>query len=1350
MYENMRFVISFLLIVSFSVSLSAQGGTWTWIHGDSTSALSTGSYGVQGVPSATNAPPGRYHPAYWQDLQGNFWIFGGNNRADLWKYDVTTNIWTWMSGTAATNSVGSYGVKGIPSVSNFPAYRNFGCACWVDSIGDLWLFGGSGAKGLLNDLWRYNITNNEWTWVGGDNPNVGFTTPRNCGTKYVTAPTNFPGQRWECKSNWVVNNELVFFGGGATGGNRSDLWTYSIANNLWKWIGGDTVTNSVGSFGTKGLASATNSPPARWSYTKWRDKDKLYIFAGTGTGARNDVWSFNLTTGLWTWEQGPNTTSDPGLNPPANCIDSNIYYPSARYENHTIQTSICNKSFWSFGGAGGLCDLWLFKVDHNSWIKVSGLSSTGCVGRYGLKGVPSISNHPKGRHGMAIWNDAKYNLYIFGGNIGTNDLWKFVPDSTCFKLSLLKGNSLILPGDKSICSPGDTVVVDLDTALHHVTWSPNSSVRVNADTSRLKFFPSVKTRFRITAMGGICSSTDTVEFDVLIGVNKYDTITRRICEGTNYYGYNSSGKYDYKLSMSSGCDSNIHLTLLVDKKDTTDITQSICNGDTVHFNGLKITQFGLYKDTLTNKNGCDSLIRLTILLKSRDTIKQFDTICDGSFIIFNADTIMSTGIYWDTLPNAGGCDTFVQLNLYQRDPIYYNLYSTLCIGSSYVFKGQTLVTPGQYWDTLMSVLGCDSFVILNLYFINLNDTMRIKDSICINSSYNFYGSMLDTAGIYYKKFSNINRCDSFVELSLKVMTDTTVKLDSLCRNTGSISFNGTTITTDGIYWDTLTNVKGCDSFIKLNVSFYIDTFLIGDSICKNAGYIYGLDTLRVSGTYTYRYLSITRGCDSIVKLTLEYFQVDTAFLRDSICRNGFMQFNTILLNTPGIYWDTLKSIKGCDSFVRLNLTLNADTNSKFITQHLCQDSFYIFGTDTLRTSGTYKDTQVNSIGCDSFIYLNLIYTPKDITYDSATICRGNSYHFHSRILTDSGIYTYRMNNKYYCDSTIVFKLKVKELDSVDSSHHICYGDSIFFHNAWRKTGGYYLDTLKYANGCDSLVIQFRLTVSPNKSLDTTVHEGCHSVVYNSVTYSTNTTIVEKLLTAKSCDSFWHVHEIRIKPSPQLNPSVKYIFCDSIRINGKKYTQSKDIMDTIRTKDILKCDSIYTPMTLVQYSTPILDIALSPKRDIYWKGDVIEMKASNARYYLWNTEDSTKIINSKILVDSIQFYVIGWDTILCRDTAYVLIRTKDSSVARVPDAFSPNGDGVNDILYLRTVGIEKLLSFKIYNRLGQLLFSAMDLNDGWDGYYKTVLQASEVYYYTFQALSFGGKKESGEGNFLLLR
>jgi len=88
---------------------------------------------------------------------------------------------------------------------------------------------------------------------------------------------------------------------------------------------------------------------------------------------------------------------------------------------------------------------------------------------------------------------------------------------------------------------------------------------------------------------------------------------------------------------------------------------------------------------------------------------------------------------------------------------------------------------------------------------------------------------------------------------------------------------------------------------------------------------------------------------------------------------------------------------------------------------------------------------------------------------------------------------------------------------------------------------------------------------------------------------------------------------------------------------------------------------------------------------------------------------------------------------------------------VPTAFTPNGDGVNDIVFVRGWGIKSLIEFDIYNRWGELVFSTTDINTGWDGYYKGVLQNVETYAWTASAETWvNGKIIVKKGFIKLLR
>ena len=86
---------------------------------------------------------------------------------------------------------------------------------------------------------------------------------------------------------------------------------------------------------------------------------------------------------------------------------------------------------------------------------------------------------------------------------------------------------------------------------------------------------------------------------------------------------------------------------------------------------------------------------------------------------------------------------------------------------------------------------------------------------------------------------------------------------------------------------------------------------------------------------------------------------------------------------------------------------------------------------------------------------------------------------------------------------------------------------------------------------------------------------------------------------------------------------------------------------------------------------------------------------------------------------------------------------------VPNAFTPNGDGINDQVTVKGYGIAKL-NWQIYNRWGTLVYQSSNLKTGWDGRYKGVLQPQEVYTYILDVQFSDGTKYQKKGDITLLR
>jgi gliding motility-associated-like protein len=95
-------------------------------------------------------------------------------------------------------------------------------------------------------------------------------------------------------------------------------------------------------------------------------------------------------------------------------------------------------------------------------------------------------------------------------------------------------------------------------------------------------------------------------------------------------------------------------------------------------------------------------------------------------------------------------------------------------------------------------------------------------------------------------------------------------------------------------------------------------------------------------------------------------------------------------------------------------------------------------------------------------------------------------------------------------------------------------------------------------------------------------------------------------------------------------------------------------------------------------------------------------------------------------------------------------TISNSDILVPSAFSPNGDGQNDILIPIVLGIQKFGYFRIMNRWGQVVFETREMGKGWDGTYRGNPQPMDNYSWVVEAVDVTGKSVKKNGGTLLVR
>ena len=460
------------------------------------------------------------------------------------------------------------------------------------------------------------------------------------------------------------------------------------------------------------------------------------------------------------------------------------------------------------------------------------------------------------------------------------------------------------------------------------------------------------------------------------------------------------------------------------------------------------TTSGTYFLTVTDEYGCQVVTSQDVdlnagLVETNESI----SICQGN----NYEGYTSTGIYTDTIPLAGSCDSVRTLYLTVLPPDTSTLVHNLCQGGIYEGYNQA----GIYQDLFTNSRGCDSLRILDLRIIPA-DTTLTEQQICAGESYEGYSQ----SGIYYDLFTDSRGCDSVRMLQLLVLlTDTILTEQQICAGE---SYEGYTQT--GIFYDVFTDSQGCDSVRMLQLLVApADTSLLQQQICAGENY----EGYSQSGVY-YDVFTDSRGCDSVRMLVLQVIPAIQSSLTLQLCAGDSYQGYT----ETGMYTDTFTSATGCDSIRVLNLTVSAFTESQ-LDIRICEGEIY----ENYNSSGLYIDTLVSVMGCDSIRRLRLEVLPPNRTAVNADICQGRTYDSYSQ----AGLYTDVFTDRNGCDSIRSLQLTVHPNYQQTTNLVLCEGERYPFNDFVIEAAGIYSDTVASRYGCDS-ILNLSVSVVPAQFL----------------------------------------------------------------------------------------------------------------------------------------------------------------------------------------------------------------------------------------------------------------------------
>lgn len=401
--------------------------------------------------------------------------------------------------------------------------------------------------------------------------------------------------------------------------------------------------------------------------------------------------------------------------------------------------------------------------------------------------------------------------------------------------------------------------------------------------------------------------------------------------------------------------------------------------------------------------------------------------------------INTPGDYEVTLIDSTNCEEIsytesFTINSYTIDTVYLDTLH-ICEGTYLLIDSISVINSGNYFQHLVSNLGCDSVVVIPVVVHNQPDLIiNTINPECGLANGTISAALNNPTGTTQIFWSNGETGNEINNLASGYYFCTAS--DDYC-----------TIYSDAII---LNSIDGPE------ISFSGDT-----AICYNEEF-----QLDASGAESYIWENITQNS----------FQNGATY-------SGFASENQILFLTG--------TTDDCSSSLQVSINI-LPTDTIFLNSNICEGSDYLFVDTLIGSSGSYTRTLLNQFGCDSIIYLNLEVIDVDTIPKYREICYGESYMFQNNTYNVSGEYTVVYQSVNNCDSVRLLSLNVHETPEAPV---ICQDGDTLFSNYLSGNQWYRYNTLIPDATSDTLIIQHDGTYFCVVSDDI----GCTSIPSNYIT-----------------------------------------------------------------------------------------------------------------------------------------------------------------------------------------------------------------------------------------------------------
>lgn len=485
--------------------------------------------------------------------------------------------------------------------------------------------------------------------------------------------------------------------------------------------------------------------------------------------------------------------------------------------------------------------------------------------------------------------------------------------------------------------------------------------------------------------------------------------------------------------------------------------------------------------------------------------------------------------------------------------------------------------------------------------------------------------------------------------------------------------------------------------------------------------------------------------------------------------NASIQLNGQNPFAEGLYSIAVYHPDGCAYYEEFQLVIPTIDQEEFYT--ICLgDSVFVAG-QYWDEAGDYTINYLDTISpCQILLefHIDLYDNYEFITFD--TICVGDEYEFQGNIYTEEGVYYDSLQTAFQCDSVLILQLTEIQATSTEMVVSICNSEPYMWEGTSYSESGYYTENYTNQYGCDS-VLNLDLTFEDIISGDTLfiqLQEGEY-YIFDGDTLTMEGIYQDTFSTNSDCDSIAYISILPLSPctiiaflevldascSTSENGAIR-IFPDienenyQVSIDGGENFEAELNFENLPAgnyeiiiRDGVLCETNLGTVEIIALND--LDASITADTTID-EGGQVTLSVIQSNFMIesvnWTSseescENCTSLLVSPIVTTT--YFATIIDENACEIIQEVTIFVRVNSDIYLPNIFTPNQDGINDLYRIFSASDKnyQITDFAIYDRWGNLVHTEQDVDLqsmlGWDGKMngRSVSQGVYAYYLIYE-------------------